>query len=368
MNLVKFLLILSLLMLFLLFIAQNAGYVDVSFFYVTYRIPLFALLLLVFTLGFLVPSSYFLLKEAILKKRVRLLEGGLKEWARGYLGKAEKLLSSFGRSEGVSFLLDKVLEERGKLEGASSVDETSLKEGRGEVEEKLKEAEGKDPENLRVLKSLRDFYALKGEWEKALEYQEKVLNLCEKWDKEHQKRIKAEVMAELYRKTGEDKYIESSVNLYTTPFVHAMYLKHLLSQDKEKDARKQWERVISSGYQEQVLWHLMEDQETLTKLLGFVEARAELLSPETLAMLYIKLNLLTKAKALEDRLSIVTKAFLYSTLSHREQDRLYLNALKELFHPFACVCGKTYIEYTPVCGGCLRWGEVKHVGNQSTVG
>ncbi|MCX7990347.1 MAG: lipopolysaccharide assembly protein LapA domain-containing protein [Aquificaceae bacterium] len=362
---IKLILALSLLLFFLLFIAQNAGYVDVGFFYTTYRMPLFLLLLFTFALGFFLPSLYFLLREAVLKRHLNHLEEGLKEWSRGYMGKAEKLLSSSRPLEGVRSMLAELLWKKGEGERVSEmgvpavVGEMLLREGKEGAEESFEEALSKDPENLRALKGLRDFYALKEDWEKALEYQERVFELCERWEREEQKRVKAEIMGEVYRKGGGERFIEKALDLYTTPFLQALYIKHLLSQERTKEAKKQWDKIFSLGYQEEVLWHLIEDQEVLSKLLNFIEAKVEAFSPDTLAMVYIKLNLLTKARELEDRLSRITKVLLQSALSHREQDKHCMEAIKELLEPFLCSCGKAYNTYTPLCGGCLKWGELK---------
>lgn len=365
MNLIKIVGALLLMFFFLLFIAQNSGYVDVGFFYTTYSVPLFVLLLITFSLGFLLPSLYFLLREAGIRKHLKHIQEGLKEWSRGYIGRAERSLSSLKQSEGISSFLAELLWERGNLQelftmpSLAVVGEIMLREGKEEAEKAFKEVLSKDPENLRALKGLRDFYALKDKWETALEYQEKVFELCEKWEKEEQKRIKAEIMTQVYLKNGEERLIEKAVDLYSSPFVQAVYIRHLLSQERIKEVRKQWDKAFSLGHQEELLWHLMEDQESLSKMLDLVEARAPTLSPDTLAMVYIKLNLLTKAKELEDKLSHITKTFLQSSLSHREQDRQCLRALKALLKPFSCSCGKVYNSYTPMCGACFMWGKVK---------
>ncbi|MCS7171194.1 MAG: LapA family protein [Aquificaceae bacterium] len=363
---IKFLVVLSLLVLFLLFIAQNAGYAEISFFYATYKVPLFVLLLTSFSIGFLLPSFYFLFKEALLKRRLHQIEEGLREWSRGYLGRAEKLLSSARDSQGVRVFLAKLLWKQGKADEAMSInfyvcpvlEEALLKQEEGNLEESLKEVVLKDPENLRALKKLRDFYALRDRWETALEYQEKVLELCEKWERDVQKKVKAEIMAKLYLSGSEDKFIEKAVDIYTTPFIHAVYIKHLLKQDKSKDAKKHLDK-ISSGHLEEVLWHLMEDQEALTRLLSAIETKAGTLTPDTLAMVYIKLNLPSKVKEMEDNISSVTRSLFYSTFSHKEQDKYCLEALRELSKPFFCTCGKAYNNYTPLCVRCGKWGEIK---------
>ena len=149
------------------------------------------------------------------------------------------------------------------------------------------------------------------------------------------------------------------MDLYTTPFVYAIYIKYLLSRDKTKDARKHWDKVLSLNYQEDVLWNLSEDQSTLTKLLDIVESKKDMISPDILAMVYIKLNLLSKAKELEESLSDQMKALLYSTLSHKDQDKYCLTSIKHLLKPFVCSCGKAYNSYYPLCSGCLTWGEIR---------
>lgn len=366
MNIIKITVAFALLILFLLFIAQNSGYVEVGLFYATYRVPLFVLVLFSFALGFLIPSIYFIFKEALLKRRFYGVELGLKEMSRGYINRAERLLTGPAKSiQGVGSVLASLLLKQGKREEAKAFDpalvgEMLLKEGRlQEAEEEFKKSLLQDAENLKALKGLRDVYALQEDWQKALEYQEKILDLCEKWEKDSQKSIKAEILAELYLKEGEEKLIEKAVDLYTTPFVYAVYIKHLLSRDKVKDAKKYWEKVSSSSYQEEVLWNIIDDQVILTRLLDLIEAKANTVSPDTLAMVYIRLNLLSKAKELEESLSGPFKALLYSALSHKDQDKYCLASIKELLKPFACSCGKAYNSYHPLCSGCLTWGEVK---------
>ncbi|RME09612.1 MAG: DUF1049 domain-containing protein [Aquificota bacterium] len=369
MSVVKLLILIALLIIFLLFIAQNAAYVEVRFFYITYSIPMFVLLLSSFALGFLFPSLYFLLREAVIKRRLHGLEVGLKELSRGYLGRAERLLLSAGKSlEAVRWLVAEIMGEQGRLEelrsfnGASSasVGEIMLKEGRlQEAEERFLQALSRDAENLRVLKGLRDVNALKEDWEGALEYEEKVFDLCERWEREKQKGVRAEIMTMLYLKKGEERLIEKALDLNPSPFVYSVYIRHLLSQDRLKDARKSWEKVFSLGYQEEVLWNLLEDEEGLTKLLPVVEAKAESIDPNILSMVYIRLNLFSKARSLEDRLKAPLKALLYSSQSHREQDRYCLHSLKELLRPFVCSCGRAYNTYRPLCAGCMKWGEIK---------
>lgn len=369
MSAIKLLILVVLLITFLLFIAQNSGFVEVKFFYTTYQIPMFVLLLFSFALGFLFPSLYFLLREAVIKRRLNGIEEGLKELSRGYLSRGERILSSIGRSfDSVRFLLVEILQKQGRLDelkdfdsiASATVGDAFLKEGRvQEAKEKYNQAISADPENLRALKGLRDVYAIEDDWEHALEYQEKVLKLCEKWERETQKRIKAEIMATLYLKKGDEKLIEKAIDLNPSPYVHSVYIRHLLSQNRLKDARKNWEKVFSLGYQEEVLFNLLEDEEGLTKLLDAIEAKAESIKPDLLSLVYIKLNLFSKAKSLEDKLTMPFKALLYSSQSHREQDKYCLQSIKELLKPFVCSCGKAYNAYIPLCTGCLRWGEIK---------
>ncbi len=273
MSLIKLLIFIVLLTAFLLFIAQNAAYVEVRFFHVIYNIPLFVLLLFSFALGFLFPSLYLLFKEAILKRRISALKEGLRELSRGYPNRAERLLLSAGKFfEPVRSLLAELIYTQGRLEefknfngvASATVGEILLREKRvQEAKEKFDQALLQDGENLKAIKGLRDAYALLEDWEKALEYQERVIQICEKWEKEKQKSIKAEIMAMVYLKKGEEDLIEKAFDLNPSPFVYSAYIKHLLSQDKLKDAKKVWEKAISLGYQEEVLWNLLEDENCL---------------------------------------------------------------------------------------------------------
>ncbi len=369
MSVLKLLILTALLIVFILFIAQNAAYVEVHFFHMVYNIPMFVLLLLSFALGFFLPSIYFLLKEAMLKRRFHSLEDGLRELYRGYMARSERLLLSAGKFiEAARWLAAEVLYQQGKLEdiqnlnhtASAKVGEIMIKEGKiKEAEERFSQALADDKENLRALKGLRDVYALMEDWERALEQQDIVLQLCERWEKDRQKVLKAEIMAMVYLRRGEEKLIEKAFDLANSPFVCSIYIRHLLSQDRLKEAKKVWEKCFSLGYQEDVLWHLMEDEEGLTKLLDVIETKAESIDPNTLSMVYIRLNLFSKAKALEDRLIAPFRALLYSSQSHREQDKYCLESLKNMLKPFVCSCGKEYNTYRPLCIQCIRWGEVK---------
>lgn len=377
MNAIKFLLIALLLTLFLLFIAQNAGYVEVRFLYSVYSVPLFVLLLFSFALGFLLPSVYYLFRDVFLRKKLATLEEAFRELSRGYLNRGEKLLSSASRSmPALKWLIAELLHRQGRTEELSNLDDHAsatagyilLKEGRlDEARQRFLRALSLDAENLKALKGLRDLSALEENWELALEYQEKVLQLCERWEKEKQKAIKAEILSKVYLQRGEAKLVEKAFDLAPTPFVYSTYLIHLLSQEKIKEANKLLERVFSAGYQREVLWNLLEREEVLAKLLPAIDARSKDIDPDLLAMVYIRLNLFSKAKELEESLSTPLKALLYSSQSHREMDRYCTQSIKELFRPFACICGSLYDVYRPLCSNCLQWGEIKlrrdrHVG------
>ncbi len=369
MSVIKLIVLIVLLTVFLLFIAQNSGYVEVRFFHITYNVPLFVLLLFTFAIGFLLPSFYFLLRETMLKRWLHGLEEGLRELSRGYLNRAERLLLSAGRFvEPARSLVVEVVYRQGRLEelknfnniASATVGEIMLREENlQEAEEKFNQALLKDGENLRAIKGLRNLYALSESWERALEYQEKALQLCERWERERQRGIKAEIMAMVYLKNGEEKLIEKAFDLSPSPFVYAVYLKYLLSQDRLKDARKVWEKSLSMRYQEEVIWNLLEDERALTKLLDTIEAKSEAIDPNTLCMVYLRLNLFSKAKNLEEKLTTPLKALIYSSQSHREQDRYCLLGIKELLKPFVCSCGKAYNTYKPLCTECIRWGEIK---------
>ena len=225
MNLIKILLALSLVVLFLLFIAQNAGYVEVSFFYTAYKVPLFVLLLFSFTFGFFIPSFYFIFKEVGLKRRLNSIDQGLKELSRGYINKAERILGGPAKSlQGIKSILAKLFIEQGRAEEAKALDpilagQALLKEEKlQEAEEEFKRALSQDEENIKAIKGLRDLYSLQDRWQEALEYQDKVLDLCERWEKEKQKRIKAEILAALYQKEKEEKFIEKAMDLSMTCF------------------------------------------------------------------------------------------------------------------------------------------------------
>ncbi len=367
MRIIKLLFTFSLLVIFALFIAQNSGYVDINLLYQTHRVPLFVILLLSFGLGFIFPFLFLAIREAMLKRKMDLIDKGLGEFSRGYIEKGRQLLREPAKQIiGLNGLLVEILKKQKKWEEIDSyssivpaiVGEVMIREKGEKAEEQLKKALSQDNENLRALKGLRDLYALRNDWKKAFEYQERILNLCEKWEKEHQKRIKAEIMAKMFLEDGREEFIEKAMDISSTSFVYSVYIKHLLLQDRIKDAKKHWEKAISLNYHEYILWNLIEDETNLTKLFDIIQERKDQISPDTLAVVYIKLNLFSKAQDLENQLSDTTRALLYSASSHRVEDKYCLQSLWNLIKPFECSCGEDYNTYNPICHKCLAWVKI----------
>jgi uncharacterized integral membrane protein len=356
---------LLILALFLLFIAQNAGYVDINLFHMAFRVPIFVILLVSFGIGFLMPSLYFSFREMSLRSRLSRMENVLKEFARGYYGKVEKLLPH-GSPWNVLLVLS--LAKQGKTDSLKGISAGPLSlageylmrgEFLQEAKEKFQGALSTDSLDLNALKGMRDISFIEGDVDKALEYQSKVLDSSERWDREAQKAIRAELLGYKYLTTGEGAYVEEAFDLHKSPFVYYTYILYLLSQDRIKDAKKHMEKVFSLGYQEDVVWMLMEREEALAKVYDLLEAKRELIKPDTLAMVYMKLNLLSKAKGLEDTVSTPIRALLLSSQSHREQDKLCLMGIVELLKPFSCSCGKPYNKYQPMCDSCFKWGSIR---------
>ncbi len=369
---IRMLLALIAIVLFLVFIAQNASYVDVNFFY-TWKVPLFVLLLLSFGLGFVVPYLYFLAKEIPLKNRLSKLENALRELGRGYLGRSERLLSTLANSfkeVGVvyAFVLDLLgrHEELKRLEGPACAFAGQMLLKRGfvqEAREKFQEALKEDKNNLTALKGLRDISFLEGRIEEALELQEKVLELVEKGEKDAQKAIKAELLAYLYLTKGEDKLAQEAYDSYLTPYVLYAYIVSLLRSGKTKEAKKQLEKAFSLGFQEDIFWYMLEDQKSLAELYDYIEGKRNLISPDTLAMIYLKLNLLKRIEDIKEEISPAVKAIVHSATSHKEEDRLFGKVVEDLICPFACSCGKPYKNYKLLCDNCYTWTNVKRRGS-----
>lgn len=359
--------------LFLVLIAQNASYVDVSFFHYTWKVPLFLLLLVSFGFGFVLPYLYFFFRETALKSRLLKLKDALKELGRGYLGRSEKVLASLRNSFKESAVLSAlVLDMQGRHEDVKSIEGSAnalagyilLKKGLiQEAKGKFQKAFEEDQENLMAIKGLRDISFLEGKIEEALELQKKVLKLTERWDKENQKAIKAELLAHLYLKKGEEELIQEAYDSHTTPYVIYAYIVSLLKRGKIKDAKKQFEKAFSFGFQEDLLWHMLEDPKSLAELYDYIEENKERISPDTLAMVYLRLNLFKKAEAIQEKLSPALRAIILSTTSHREEERRYGQVVEELLFPFVCSCGKPYKKYKPLCDNCYTWTNIRRRGS-----
>jgi tetratricopeptide (TPR) repeat protein len=228
-----------------------------------------------------------------------------------------------------------------------------------EAQEKFERIIEQEPENLLALKGLRDINFLKGNLKDAVELQERVLKNCEKWERENQKKIMAELLASLYITSKDGDHAEKAFDIYRTPLTYSARILAFADSGKERDAIKLFERSFEDGFHNQILTLLLKEEALLTKLMDIIERRRDQINTIVLALVYLRLGLFSKVKPLLESLPDYYRTFAISSLSHREEDRMCAKILEESLKPWECVCGTSYKEYTPMCANCIKWNKIE---------
>lgn len=385
MNFIKILLIVALTTAFLIFVAQHAYYVNLNFFGSTYSVPLFVIILFSLALGFLLPTLYFLVREVKLKGFIKDVRSGVLNLFNGYPSKAERDLSGPSKKEEwVSLLLAQALLQKdgmGKLEELRVMSVGGSLEAllgsmllKGREYQKAKDlflsSISKNPANLRALRGLRDLSFLEEDLQWCIEYQQRVVKNCEKWEREEEKRIMAEVLSYASEKltNRRKELLERAMDTKRSFYVLANWIQYLLEEEDTKEAKKQIERVFDANLQNQVFMVLSRKEEHLAKLIDVLRERGNHLQPDVLARLYMRLNLLTQLKDMLDKLPEPLKLMALTMESHRDADRLCNEVVSDLYKPWVCTCGEYYNYYVPFCERCFSWGNIKLRGNEHVDG
>jgi uncharacterized integral membrane protein len=359
---IKLILLILLIVLFLVFVVQNALIVEISFFNYRGYAPLFVLVLFSVFLGFLFAFLYFMPREWSLRRVVENLKEGVERLNRGFFLKAEQSFQGNPLMETFACYSAYEREDINKLLSLSSpiCALVLLKLHHiEEAQEKFERIIEQEPDNLLALKGLRDINFLKGNLKDAVELQEKVLKNCEKWDRENQKKIMAELLASLYITSKDGNYAEKAFDVYRTPLTYSARILAYADSGKERDAIKLFEKSFEDGLHNQILMILIGKEALLTKLMDIIERRRDQINTIVLALVYLRLGLFSKVKPLLEVLPDYYRTLAVSSSSHREEDRMCAKILEESLKAWECVCGTRYKEYTPMCANCLRWNKIE---------
>jgi tetratricopeptide (TPR) repeat protein len=228
-----------------------------------------------------------------------------------------------------------------------------------EAQEKFERIIEQEPENLLALKGLRDINFLKGNLKDAVELQERVLKNCEKWERENQKKIMAELLASLYITSKDVYHAEKAFDVYRTPLTYSARILAYADSGKERDAIKLFERSFEDGFHNHILMILLRKEALLTKLMDIIERRRDQINTVVLALVYLRLGLFSKVKPFLEGLPDYYRALAMSSISHREEDRMCAKILEESLKAWECVCGTRHKEYTPMCANCIKWNKIE---------
>jgi uncharacterized integral membrane protein/tetratricopeptide (TPR) repeat protein len=359
---IKLFLLILLIALFLVFVVQNAVIVEISFFNYKGYVPLFVLVLFSVFLGFLFAFLYFMPREWPLRRVVGNLKEGVGRLNRGFFLKAEQSFQENPFTETFACYGAYEREDINKLLNFSSplCALMLLKLHHiEEAQEKFKRVIEQEPDNLLALKGLRDINFLKSNLKDAVKLQEKVLKNCEKWDRENQKKIMAELLASLYITSKDQDNAEKAFDVYRTPLTYSARILAYADSGKERDAIKLFEKSFEDGFQDQILMILIGKEALLTKLMDIIEKRRDQINTVVLALVYLRLGLFSKVKPLLESLPDYYRTLAVSYFSHREEDRMCAKILEESLKTWECVCGTRYKEYTPMCANCLKWNKIE---------
>jgi uncharacterized integral membrane protein len=351
-----------LIALFLVFVFQNAVIVEISFFNYKGYAPLFVLVLFSVFIGFLFAFFYFMPREWSLKRIVGDLKEGVERLNRGFFLKAEQsfqgnpfteTFACFGAYERED--INKLLNFSSPLCALMLLKLHHIEEAKEKFERIIEQ----EPENLLALKGLRDINFLKGNLKDAVELQKRVLKNCEKWDRENQKKIMAELLASLYITSKDEDHAERAFDFYRTPITYSARILAYADSGKERDAIKLFEKSFEDGLHNQILMIFIGKEALLTKLMEIIERRRDQINTIVLALVYLRLGLFSKVKPLLEGLPDYYRTLAVFSSSHREEDRRCAKILEESLKAWECVCGTRYKEYTPMCANCLRWNRIE---------
>lgn len=324
--------------------------------------PLFVLVLLSIFLGFLFAFFYFMPREWYLRRIVGDLKEGVERLNRGLFLKAEQSFQGNPLTEAFACFGAYEREDINKLLNLSNPICALMLLKLHRIEEAQKKFERiieQEPENLLALKGLRDINFLKGNLKEAVELQERVLKNCEKWEREHQKKIMAELLASFYITSKDEDHAEKAFDVYRTPLTYSARILAFADSGKERDAIKLFEKSFEDGFHDQILMILIEKEALLTKLMDIIERRRDQINTIVLALVYLRLGLFSKVKPLLEVLPDYYRTMAVYSSSHREEDRMRAKILEESLKAWECVCGTRHKEYTPMCANCLRWNKIE---------
>ncbi len=375
MRFIKVLLFAVLILLFATFVAQNVSTVSVSFLHYTLYMPLFLLVLVSAFMGFILPALYLSLKVSSKSRWAGLVDRAIRSLYTGYVGRSADTARGIAKGWEVGSLIyaraclekgehpdvEGIKRDEGLLDGFLG-SELLKRKDLSSAKPYLQEALRKDPNNLLALKAYRDLCYLENRLDECIKQQEAILQKCERWERDTQKAILAELMCLLVESSDDLKSREATLekahHTYRTPLVYASYMLHLLETGEVKEAKKHLEKAFKERIHNEVIGLLLSKEDALTKLVDIIEERKDEIEPQILAMVYMRLNMMGRLKDMENSLRGPIGVIAKLHTSHTPECKSCKELLLELYKLWQCECGRVYNQYTPYCSTCNRWGKI----------
>lgn len=363
MMLVKVVLLIVLLILALIFAYFNLQSVKVSFFRFSYEVPLFLTVFASFIMGFLIAYIVSEIKGLKWKRYSEKLSKALESLWTGYPEKARGELAKLIDREEVTPLYAKAMKE---LEREASVYlqryslgivETTIAEDvfRRDIDraqDLLEKALGKNWKNLKALRMLRSVYYMRGEQEKAIDLQRKLIQESEKPLKELEKKVLASMLAQ-------SKGVDALKEIEALPLTPSS-LAILCSHPEGKERRKAAALMFQEGMQNEALLVIISKNLLTPEVIEKVEENRDKVDVSVLALLYLSVGMYEKFNELKDYLPAPIKNL---TSKGYGEDRECYRELLSLVRLLECEeCGKEYSHYSPLCVNCLNWNKLKTKG------
>ena len=364
MNAVRIILIVILTILILLFAYYNTEKVTLSFIHSQLTLPAFALVLLPFLLGVLITFLYYEIKLLRFHRYSRRITNGLRYKYLGFNHSAEKELKPLIKREEFLPIYLSVTDKKGveKIDSESyssgifeaSVAELIFKDEPEKAIDLLEKALGKNWNNLRAKRFLRNLYFIEGRYDKAINLSKEVINDLPKEEAEEEKKVLSSIAG--WSRIEEDRFKISKLPLTVASALFT------LERADESSRAKLFIEIIKNNLHNEVLAILTKGKKLEPEIVEITEKNSEHFKPLALALLYSELEL-------EDKLFDLVNDLPNRIRSTILKKRGCVGGILEVVKPYICYkCGNEFYDYTPICYNCLSWNCIHIKGGRENGG
>ncbi len=381
-NLIKFIVLLSLGIVIAIFSYQNMTPVEVNIYNYKYKLPVFVLIFGCFIAGFIIPTIYYYLKNMQLNYDLNNIRKIFNLYGKGFfvqvLGNLKRSIKS---DQSLSVMASDLYIKTGKLdegirhlESIKKVNNSTYLElalaqlymKKGLLDEAivcLRQSISYDFKNLRAHRLLRDVSFVKGNLPEAITTQRNILKIVEKDFSHKEGEIMGSLLAYASLKEEDikerEKLVKESLRYIKNPLSITANILLNLSKGKEGNAEQILEESFNNNMHNHVLAMMLNYKDKLPYFLNIIREKEGRIDLEILTRLYVSLNVFEPLREKIDSLPDHLKALVKSAESHIEEEKICFKVLSDNYELWECkCCGARYKEYTPMCYKCYEWNCV----------